>query len=401
MDAKRLDHWGRLDDLRRRQSRSGLGQVSPWVYSALAGFALTAWVAQRVGALDKSSLDPVGATNLWVTAVVAGHMVVFFGAPFRMYWRRDSGLLGRLSLPGSSLFRLALVRSARATGLAALPCAMAIIPFGIWGNWEIAGRHAAMLAIGATWAALVAPCLALLAGAIIASEKTKQLLDSIGGEFQAPKTTWLGLLPGLGATGLVLALIGAGDWPLFGTNTYIGPAINLFAPAVVIPVLLLAWAFKSADTVMSSALLEVSALDRERLAHVDLSKASPLERLVARTFLSERARLLLDKDARLTRRRFPIPYFLGLVGVVAMWIVAGVQPSSMFTWAGIIAGCSGAYAVVMAKRRQMPPIEHPRFLRTLAISEADARKAKRVQTALWFTTYLVIGVVPVLVRVAL
>lgn len=398
MNTSRLDYWGRLDERRRRQAAVGAGRLPSWVFSVAAGIALAAWVARHVGAFGKASLDPFAATNSWTAAVVAGHVVVFFGAPFRMYWRRDSGLLGRLSVPGSSLFRLALLRSFRATLLVALPCVMALVPFGLWGNWEVAARHAALLAVAIAWAGLVAPCLALLAGAIIASEKTAKLLGSIGGEFQAPKTTWLGLLPGLGATGLALALIGAGDWPLGAATTYVGGPLNLFIPAAVVPLALLFWAWKRADAVMLSALLEVSALDRERLAHVDLTQASPLERAVSRAALSEPAQRVFDKDARLSRRRFPIPYFLGLVGVIALWIVAAVNPASSLTWAGIIAGCSGAYAVVMARRRIAPPIEHPRFLRTLAITEADITRAKRFATSLWIAMYLVIGCIPVVAR---
>jgi len=398
MDSRRLAHWSKLAERRRRRARSGLGAMPPWLWSALAGVALFAALAHYLGAFDKAAVDPFAATNLWVAATVALHVVVVFGAPFRLYWRRDSGLLGRLALPGDSLFGLALRRTALATALAALPCAMALSAFGIWANWEVAARHAALLAVAVAWAALAGPALALLAGAIISSEKTAQLLDSVGGEFQAPKTTWLGMFPGLGATALALALIAAGNWPVGDVVTHVGNPLYLFAPAAAVPVALFLWTWRRAPAVMSAALLEVSALDRERLAHVDLTRPSLLERGFGRMVLSEQGCRVYEKDARLMRRRYPIPYFVGLVGMVAMWIVAAVNPASILTWAFVLAAGSSAYGVVMARRRYAPPIEHPQFLRTLAITPADVSRAKRAHTALWFAVYVVAGLVPVALR---
>lgn len=398
MDRQRLTHWANLAERRRRQARSGLGALPPWVFATLAGALLFAALAHYLGAFDKAATDPYAATNLWVAATIAGHVVVVFGAPFRLYWRRDSGLLGRLSLPGDSLFGLALSRTLAATAMASLPCAMGLIALGIWGDWEVAARHAGLLALAIAWAVLGGPSLALAAGSIISSEKTTQLLDSVGGEFQAPKTTWLGLLPGLGATGLALALIGAGNWPVGDSTTHVGNPLYLFGPAAAIPLLLFAWTWRRAPQVMSAALLEVSALDRERLAHVDLTQPSPLERAFGGALLSKAGRRVYEKDARLMRRRYPIPYFVGLVGMVALWIVAAVNPGSLLTWAVVIAVGSSAYGVVMSRRRYAAPIEHPRFLRTLAIPQPDVTRAKRAATALWFVVYVGAGLVPVALR---
>jgi hypothetical protein len=148
---------------------------------------------------------------------------------------------------------------------------------------------------------------------------------------------------------------------------------------------------------MLEAVREVSALDQERLAHIERTKPSLLESATSR-LLNARAQWLFGKDVRLARRRYPMPYFVGLVGMVALWIVAGVAPASMMTWAVAISASLGAYAVIMARRRAIEPVEHPAFVRTLAVSEADIATAKRAQTGLWIAVQLVPTLPVVVVR---
>ena len=162
--------------------------------------------------------------------------------------------------------------------------------------------------------------------------------------------------------------------------------------------LVVGWAAVVADRVMLGALREVSALDQERLAHVELTRPSLIERGWSRLLLRRGARLLFAKDVTLARRRFPIPFFFGVVGVVALWIVAAVAPRDMLQWSAVISASLAAYGLVMARRRAMPPIEHPIYLRTLALERSDIAAAKRSQALLWVVVYLVVGGAPVVMR---
>jgi hypothetical protein len=282
-----------------------------------------------------------------------------FGAPFRLYWRRDAQLLARLALDGRALFRLAVRRGARAATLAVGPCALAALAFWPIAEPAIALRHLALAGVAWLMAAALAPAAALSAGAIVASDRAQALVQSLG-EASAPKTAWLGLLPGLAATAMALLLIAAAPWAA-----------------------------------------GVAALDQERLAHIDRSTASPLERgwsaLVAR---APGARLVFDKDARLSRRRYPIPYFVGVVGVLVLWGIAAFGSAGSLGWAYALLGGLAAYAVVMARRLEVPPIEHPAFLATLAIAPGEVAAGKRAAVALRVLVTCVLGGAPLVARAA-
>jgi hypothetical protein len=402
MDTRRLLGWGDLEDRRRRRARRGLGALPPIAWSALAGLALAAEVARGMRLLgDGAAGDatPGGASSLWLGAVAASHIAVLFGAPFRMFWRRDSAFIGRLPIPGRAAFHVALIRSLRATALVSLPCAMAAAVFalGEMGSVEIALRHGALLAIAALGAALLGPAVALAGGAIVASDAAQQMLGNFGGEFQPPRTSWLGALPGLAAGGLALVLIAAGSWARGAEETAIGSAPAVLGIAAAIPLLAIGWALRRADAVMLAAVREVAALDRERLAHVELTVASPLERAVG-AVLGRGARAVFLKDTALARRRFPIPFFLGFVGLVCLLILAATRPDDLLVWAAVISGCLGAYGAIMARRLMAPPIEHPRLLAALPIAPRAARRAKRARVLLWIGFYIALGGAAVIAR---
>jgi len=313
-----------------------------------------------------------------------------------MYWRRDSALLARLPIPGSALFRVALVRGMwAATSALAGPavvagalCWQATVSIGL--------RHLALVGVAWVVAALLAPA-AALAGGALASDKLDQMMEQMGGEFRAPRTGWLGILPGLAAAGGALVVIGGAGWALGAPRTALGSPIALLVPPVALGVIGVGWAVAAADRVMLAAVREVSALDRERLAHIDLSTASPLERAGAR-LLGARARIIFDKDTRLARRRYPMPYVVSVTGVLAAWIVAAVRPQAMVAWTVCIVACLVVYAVIMARRRRLPPIEHPRLLATLPFGRGDVNAAKRMALGLWLVVFAGLAAVPPLLR---
>lgn len=404
MDAKRLLHWGDLEARRRRVARRrGLSGLSPWIYSILAALVL-AFVVGRAfrvfGADIAGDSDPRTAINLWLAAVACAHVIVLLGAPFRMYWRYDSMLLARTAVAGRPLFAVALIRSARAAAKVALPCAAGalMLALGPVGSGDIAARHLALVAIAFAWAALFGPAVALGAGAIVASDRARAALSSLAGEFQPPKTSWLGILPGFAGTGLVLLLIALSDWTRGLDRAPVGEPLYLLIIGAAVPVLCAVWAVARADAVMVAAIREVSALDQERLAHIELTRPSAIERLAGKSLGGRGARAVFEKDASLARRRYPIPFFFGVVGVIISWILAAAAPNDLMFWAGAISAGLGVYGVVMARRFVQPPIEHMQYVRTLPIAEADLVRAKRLHVLMWVLSYMVIGAVPVVIR---
>ncbi|MCG8420540.1 MAG: hypothetical protein MJE77_21605 [Proteobacteria bacterium] len=403
MSARRLLYWGDLDDTRRRTSSSGLSALPPWLYSAIAALVLGGVVARGVGlsgsgAAGSSAL--LSASNTWLAALAASHVVVLFGAPFRMFWRRDSAFVGRSAIAGRVLFTVALVRNVRAALRVAIPCMLSAVVFaaGPLGSLDLALRHLLLVCVAAVNAGLLGPAVALGAGAILASDRAQQALNSIAGEYQAPKTSWLGILPGLAGTGLALALIATAGWSRGSTTTPVGDPLYVLAPALALPILASFWAYTRANSAMLAAIREVAALDQERLAHVEPTGPSAIERLSGALLRNEGARLVHSKDASLTRRRYPIPFFLGVVGMVSLWILATVNPYDVVLWAAVVSGGLGVYSVIMARRTTSPPIEHPQLLSTLPISPRAIRAAKRMHVTEWVTVYILLGVIPVILR---
>jgi hypothetical protein len=399
ISARRLLEWGDLEERRRRAGRHAVARIPPWLVSCLGGALFAAEMLRRTGALGDAAAGGAsvgGALRLWLAATAAAHVLVLFGSPQRLYWRRDAALLSRLPIAGGPLFRAALVRSARSAGRAALPCALGALAFGPALGWPAAGRLVALVAAAGLCAGLLGPAVALAAGAVVASDKAQALIGQMGGEFQAPRTSWLGILPGSAAAGLILLLIAVQPWAV-NPSSAPGSAVVALAAGLLLPLVAAAWALATAERVMPAALREVSALDQVRLAHVDLSRASRLERAWFAA-LSPRARRLADKDARLARRRYPSPYFLGPTGVVILWIIAATAGASALPWAGAILFGLAAYAVLIARRLVTPPVELPRLLRTLPVTPAEAASAKRAAVLLRALTWIVVGGAPFAIR---
>jgi hypothetical protein len=390
MSARTLLAWGDLDDRRRREARrSPLARISPWLVSCLAGIALGGEVYRRLAIQE----DPAGALRLWLALTVAGHVLVLFGSTHRLYWRRDSGLLARLPIPGGALFRLALVRSARAAGRVAIASALGALAFGPELGWDMVLRLEVLVAVAALAAGGLGPAAALIAGAVVASDRAQAMLGEIAGEFKAPRTSWLGILPGVAGSALVVALVLLAPWaagaPAEGARIPVLIAVSLGLPIAAALV-----ALARADRVIPAALREVSALDQERLAHIERVGASRLEGAWFRLVGSPGARLVARKDAALTRRRFPSPYFIAPTGTAVLWLMAWLGGDRVVPWASVVLLGLGVYAVLMARRLVAPPVEIPRLIATLPIAGADARAAKRAAVLLRALVWIVPGGLP-------
>ena len=371
--ASELYRWGLIDERRRRRNRGVTRVFSPLAISALAGLAVGGLIAATVRG------DGAGAVRLALAAIATANIVVVFATPYRMYWRSDSALLGRLPVAGGVLFRLAMLRSLRATGFALLPSLAGAVAIGVAGEAFDVGIRVALVAVAsAMMAGLLAPAACLAAGNIVASDKAQAVLDSFGGELRAPKISWLGTLPGLVATAVALLGIICAPWVRLESTLASAPAV-FCAIGAAASLIAFAWAYAAADRVLLLAQREIAALDQERLAHIDRSQASWLERLWATAAVSAGARVIYDKDAALMRRRFPAPYFVAIVGIALTWIFAatgeqGTAVATLFTLA--------AYALVMARRLATGPVEHPRLLRALPLAPGAARRAKRAAALL-------------------
>ncbi|ACY14584.1 hypothetical protein [Haliangium ochraceum] len=396
MNARRLLRWGDLEDARRRRARRGLGRLSPWLLALLLGLLLAAEVARRVGALGAAAAGDAslaGASKLVLLIMVAAQTLVICGAPFRLYWRHDAPVLGRLAIAGRALYAAGVVRSARAAGQMLVVTAAAALPLALApAGPTLLARHLAVAVAGALLGALLAPAAALLAGVMVSSDKVEAALSGFGTELQGPRSSWLGVLPGVVGAGWILLVLALGGWARGeAAGTVAGPPALLLAVAAGASLVAALAAYRRADASMAEALREVVALDRERLAHVDLVGPSPIERAIAARLGADGAAVVFGKDTRLLRRRFPIPFFLGVVGLLALVAIAVWPPEDALLWAALIAAGLSAYGVVIARRLLAPPTEHARFLRTLPVGGRAARRAKRARVVSWTLCYLLPG----------
>jgi hypothetical protein len=166
-----------------------------------------------------------------------------------------------------------------------------------------------------------------------------------------------------------------------------------------IPVVLQSWAFMRARAVMPAALREVAALDQERLAHVDLVTPSRLEQLFLRCW-SPPIRNLLSKDISLLRRRYPLGYFLFVVCLGILWLLLWLGRSLDSPWLLGSVLLFGVHTGIMAWRSANPPTEEPVLLRSLPMSMARCRQAKRGYGCFRLWVFLILGATPLLTLAA-
>lgn len=400
MNSRSLIRWAGLEEQRRKQAAGGVQAWPGALLSIVLGSLLAAEIARRLFLASDEQLAQValGASHLWVAAAICGFAIGVFGAPFRLYWRRDSKLLASLPVPGKSLFALALWRSQRSSFLVSLALLCSLVPLGVFIDWQIAIRHLLVIGVGFAGSAWLGPAAALSAGAIVASDKAQAVIASMSGEFQAPRTSWLGIMPGLAATGLTLAVMACAPWAL-GLRPPGGSVLLIVALGIGVPAVAVAWAWTKADRVIPAAVREVAALDQEILAHVERSTPSFLERnFYSLALRSAKARMLAGKDASLSRRRYPSPYFMIPCGIASLWIVSATQPLAYLPWGGSIYGGLVVYALVMARRTWVTPVEILRLLRTLPIGNAEVARAKGAQVLLRVLILIALGGVPIVLR---
>jgi hypothetical protein len=196
----------------------------------------------------------------------------------------------------------------------------------------------------------------------------------------------LGALPGFASALIVVAVILA---RVYGR-------VEILGALAAVSILALAAARAAAPALMATILRDVSALDRQRLAKLEIHPPTAIERLVARTIGS--AALAYSKDARLMRRRYPMAFALGSFAFLWLVIVGLAQPDHPVPWLIVFLGGGALYGAALAERLRRAPIELPRLSATLPIAPRARRIAKLAWTLAWAVVYLAIPGAFALVR---
>jgi hypothetical protein len=386
IDAAKLRH------VQREVGRRSGGRRRTWLAMLVTGAAAAAWVA--------TAPDGSAASTRWLWTAVALYAVAMLRVPFVLFWRADAALLARLPIEGRPLWGAAqwatgelAAQALAASSLAALPLAVLAGPDAV----AVLGRHAALAVALAFAAAALVPAVAVAAGALVVSGKADQLLAGLGGEVKAPPTAWLGVLPGLASAVAVLLAIDVGGW-LRGGHAEVGDAVLLLAGMSAASVVAALLARAAADRVMPAMLRDVSALDRQQLATIELTAAPATLRALGRQ-LTPGARLLLDKHARLLARRHPMSAVLGAVAFAILAISALASSHAAVLQVTTLA-VTFAYAMVLRGRMAQPPVELPRLRDSLPLTPGDAQAAARTYVLWWWGWFALLPGALVLARTA-
>jgi len=373
----------RWSALAERRARAGWW-TSPLAIAVIAGAAIAGWVAWRQDAAGFGA-----GSNGWLAAALVAYFVAFMRVPFHLYWRTDAALLAQLPIEGGPLFDAALVRCVRAAATTTLAVVLGVLPLA-QHSLDLALRHAAFAGALGMAAAGLLPAVATWAAMLVAIGQRDDRVQKaraaagISASSGPPSTAALGALPGFAATVVVvLVLLGYG-WLTARTATLPAPLV-LAAIAVTSGVAIVA-ARRSARHTMGTILRDVSALDRQRLAHLEIHPPTALERALAK--LAGDGALAYAKDARLVRRRFPMAFALGALAFLVLAIVGLARPDDPAPWLASTLGGATIYGIALAGRLWSPPIELPRLTATLPLAAAAIARAKLVWIAGWWTIFV-------------
>ena len=364
MTSRELMRWARL-----HERRAGRWWTSAWAIAIVAGFALHVPVEWRLDAAG-----PAAASHAWLAGALVAFALAFMRVPFHLYWRGDAALLAQLPIEGAALVDAGLVRCARAAAATTLACAIAAIP--MLRDSTLFAQHVAFACLLGLAAAALLPAAALGAAMLVAS----------GNEPQGSAGAILGALPGFASTAVFVDVLLASPW--LAGNASLTDVMPELAGLASVSVLALVAIRTSAPRMMGTVLRDVSALDRQRLATLEIRPPTALERGVA-SLLGDAA-LPYRKDARLMRRRYPMAYALGALGFIVLAIVGLARPNDPTPW--LVATLAGAalYAIALAGRLRRAPIELPRLSSTLPIAPSARARAKLAWLVVWLAIYVLV-----------
>ena len=382
MTSRELIAWSRLYE---RRARGGRWWTSSLALAVVLGGAIAVWVEWR------QTTKVSGASHAWLAAAVLAFALAFLRVPFHLYWRQDAALLAQLPIEGRPLFDAALVRCVRAAAATTLAVAIGAAPLAAT-SLELAARHIAFAATLGLTAALLLPAVATWAAALVAlghSDVRVQRVRAAAGLAETPgppSSALLGALPGFAGTIVLAGILVVSPW-LLGRTTAL-PAPLTCAALAAASILAILAARAAAPRVMGTILRDVSALDRQRLATLEIRPPTLVERAIAA--LVADGRLAYEKDARLMRRRYPMAFALGALAFIVLAIVGIAQPDDPLPWLTATIGGAAAYALALAGRLRRPPIELPRLTPTLPITAAAIARAKLAWLAGWWTIFVAV-----------
>jgi len=421
MTSRQLLRWTRLHERRARR-----WWASPWLAALAGGAVLAGFVEWRAGG------SPEAGSHAWLAVAIVAAALAFMRVPFHLYWRSDAALLAQLPIEGRPLFDTAMFRAIRASAATALASVIAAIPLALLPADAVAhatrqitatpiagtvpamtplmffGHHAAIAGVLALATGLLVPGVVIWAASL--------LVDGDGGGGAAVKVAVdvatmgphrmlspaerasagaiLGAIPGAAGALIIVTTIVGSPWllgdPLDGASAALLFGVSAASLAA------LGLARHTAPRVMPTILRDVSALDRQRLATLEIRPPTALERAIA-TLLGA-AGLPYRKDARLMRRRYPMAFALGALVFLVLAIIGLARPTGATPWLAATLGGAVLYAGALAARLTRPPIELPRLSATLPITAAARRRAKLAWIVSWSLVFVLAPLAFALVR---
>jgi hypothetical protein len=381
MTSRELIRWSQLHE---RRSRSVPVLVGP----ILIGAALAAWVWWR------GNVSVASASHAWLAGAVLAFAVAFMRVPFHIYWRSDAPLLAQLPLEGRPLFDAALARCWRAAQSTTIATLIGALPL-LATSLDLALRHAAYAVALGLAAALLIPGVTVGAAALVVQgDAVLKTATALGGApVRTPATAAptsappspgaiLGALPGFVASIVIVAVLYVSAW----LTDSAGPEAPIVLAALAAVSVAAILAARAGAGVMARVLRDVSALDRQRLATLEIRPPTALEQVIAS--LIGRAALPYRKDARLVRRRYPMAFALGALIFLVLVVVGIAQPADPTPWLTVAIGGAASYALVLEGRLRRPPIELARLSATLPLGDRERARAKRAWLLGWWLIFV-------------
>jgi len=315
--------------------------------------------------------------------------------PFHLYWRADAALLAQLPIEGGPLLDAALWRCVKSALWTTLVVAVGAAPLAQVST-ELFLRHLAVAGALGLAAALFLPAVAVWAASLVAvsqGDRVQALRVATGIDRErrpetasppAPSTAALGAFPGFASSLIFVGILISSSWLTGGSPNVPMPIVLASIAGASILAILTTRA--TAPRVMGTILRDVSALDRQRLAMLEIHPPSAIERAIAR--LIGDAALAYSKDARLMRRRYPMAYALGALVFIVLVIVGISRPADPIPWQTATLVGATLYALSLTGRLDRAPIELPKLSATLPITDSSRRLAKLAWILGWWTIFV-------------